>query len=419
MKARNRIAYAPRHAALLGLLVLASSALAQEVIAPPPAVPTAPRGFRQIKSGATEIIAPSETVSAVPEENPWLEQGLTSVRPHLSYRLLRGDGIQSNLGQPATTTIQSIAPGVLFGLGIHWTLDYTPTWTLYSNHTFRDTVDHAASLQGGYSYGDWSLGISQSYISASPTLIETGQQTRQETYSTEINASRRLGIRTRLEVALSQSVRFADAFTSFRDWSASGWLHDQLSSRLDAAVGLSGGYVNVSAGSDMTYARPQGQLTWQATDKLSMKIRGGIETRSFRTGGEGDMNSPAWGASVQYQPVETTTLALEANRDVTTSYFANQIAKGTGWSASLRQRLLQEFYLSVGAAQRKTDYVATEGTVTAGRDDRNYAVTLRLSTTFLRRGSIAVLYQKSHNSSNSSGYGFSSNQFGLEVGYRF
>jgi hypothetical protein len=44
---------------------------------------------------------------------------------------------------------------------------------------------------------------------------------------------------------------------------------------------------------------------------------------------------------------------------------------------------------------------------------------VRLSTTILRKGSIAVLYQNSHDTSNVGGYGFSSQQIGFELSYRF
>jgi hypothetical protein len=392
---------------------------AQEVIAPPPEVSTTPPASRQIQSGGSPVSALSGITPMLSREGPLAQWGLVSVRPHLLYRLLYGDGIQSSPGQPVTTAIQQFAPGILFGLGTHWTLDYTPTWTLYSSHAFRNTLDHAVSLLGGTSYGDWTFGFSQGYVSSSPTLVETGQQTRQEIYSTGINASYHLGIRTLLDMAVSQNVRSADTFTSSRDWSTSDWLHYQFSPRLDAAIGLSCGYVNVSAGSDMTYTRPQGQITWKATDKISVNVQGGVENRKFHSGGAGDLNSPVYGASVQYQPVETTRLILGATRDVSASYFENQVIKSTGWNAGLEQRLLQEFYLSVGFAQRKARYVATTNGFTAGRDDQNDSFDVRLRTTFLRRGSIAVLYQINHNSSNFSGYGFSSHQIGLEIGYRF
>jgi hypothetical protein len=308
---------------------------------------------------------------------------------------------------------------VTFTLGDHWNLDYTPTWTFYSNNTFRDTFDQAASLAGGYTSADSSAGFSLSYLSASPVLIETGQQTHQVIYATGLNASRRLGSRTLLDMGLSWTDRSADTFTSSRESSVSAMLHYQFSARVNAAAGLSAGYVNVSAGSDMTDTRPQVQIAWRPTDKVSVDAHGGVENRRFRAGGVSDLNNPFYGAAIRYQPVANTALTLGADRVVAPSYFAGLVTETTSWQAGLEQRLLEHFYLSAGFAQGKNSYIATENGVVAGRDDRYYSFNVRLHTTWLRRGTIAVLYQNTHNTSNLSGFGFDSNQIGLEIGYRF
>jgi hypothetical protein len=53
------------------------------------------------------------------------------------------------------------------------------------------------------------------------------------------------------------------------------------------------------------------------------------------------------------------------------------------------------------------------------RLDDYYSFNIRLGSAFLRRGSIAVFYQYTDNSSSQAGYTFSSNQAGLELGYKF
>ena len=345
--------------------------------------------------------------------------GVVSVRPHLAYSLLYGDGIQATLGQPVTTAIQTFSPGVLFGIGNHWSLDYTPTWTVYSSSAFRDTLDHSASLSGKAGYGDWTFGFSQSFVSASPVLVETGQQTKEDVYITSLTATGSIDQHTFLDLALTQNIRLADAFTSSHEWSTSDFLRYAFSTQLDGSIGFDTGYVDVSAGPNMIYIRPELRVSWKPTNKVSLSVQGGGEHRQFESGGIGAMNSPVYGATLQYQPVETTTLTLGANRDVSPSYFAGQVTRSTGWSAGFQQRLLQEFYFNANYERGTTSYAATQNNVDSGREDRNYEVTARLSTTLLRRGTVAILYQLSHNSSNTALYGFSSRQIGLELGYRF
>jgi len=404
---------------LLSLLALARAAEAQEVINPPPQPSVTPPSLQQIQPGKMGVIQPAETAQSVPEATQPFQWGPMNLKPHLLYRFLYGNGIQSSPGQPLTTAIHEIAPGLLLGVGGHWTLDYTPTWTFYSNHQFRDTLDHAVVLTGGTAYGDWVLGLSQSYVSSDQPLIETGGQTAQETYSTALNASYRFGRAMSVDLAVNQNFTFTEKFTNSREWSTMDWLNYQLWPRFDIGIGVGGGYVDVSPGTDMTYEQYQGRVNWRATDKISFQVRGGLEDRQFLDAGTGDLINPLYGATVQYQPFEATTLSLSANRAVSTSPFQNEVTENTDLSGSLNQRLLERFNLSLGAGYHTGKYIVSAAGFPAGRKDEYYSFNARLSTTFLKRGTIAATYQFSNNSSSVAGYGYSSNQFGLEVGYRY
>jgi hypothetical protein len=157
----------------------------------------------------------------------------------------------------------------------------------------------------------------------------------------------------------------------------------------------------------------------RATDKISFQLRGGVEDRQFHGSTKGDLINPLFGAAIQYQPFETTRLSLNADRTVAPSYFQNQVTETTAFTGNLTQRLLGRFYLSLGGGYQTVRYVASASGVAAGRNDDNYLFNARLSSSFLKRGTIAALYQYNNNSSSSPGLGFSSSQFGIEVGYRF
>jgi hypothetical protein len=394
------------------------NAMAQEGVAPAPVATPLPRDLQQAPVGGTPVVSPLEAGPRAYAENP-LQWGALNVRPHLFYRLLYGDGIQSSPGNQLTTTIHAISPGILFEIGDHWTLDYTPTKTFYSNRAFRDTFDNALQLRGATTFEEWVFGLSGSYVSSTQPLVQTGMQTKQEAWSTTANVGYHMGSRMLLDSSVSHSDQSAEAFTSSREWSTSDWLHYQIAPEWDTALGFAAGTVDVSAGSDMTYTRPQAQIGWRATNKLSFNVQGGLENRKFKSGGASDLSTPTYGASLRFQPVETTTLTFGASRTVSASYFTSQVTRSTGWTASLDQRLLEHLHLAVGIGKQKSSYIATDGTVAAGRDDDINNFNVRLSTTILRKVSIAALYQNSHNSSNLAGYAFSSSQVGLEIGWRF
>jgi hypothetical protein len=392
---------------------------AQDSVAPTPAASTSPPALAPAPIGGTPVVPSGSAVPQTPAEAPLAQWGPMSAQPRLTYRFTYSDGIQASLGQPVTTGIQEISPGILFGLGKAWTLDYTPTWTFYSDRAFQNTLGHVADLNGNLAHDDWTFGFSQNYSHSSLPLIETGQQTTQETYSTRINASDHLGSRTAFEMSVSQDVRFAETFTNTREWSTQEWLHYELSSRLTSALGLSYGYVGISPGPDMTYWKPDLQIAWKATDKIAFNVQGGVERRKSRAIDAKVLTNPILNAAVLYQLIETTSFSFSASRAVAVSYFANDVTVSTGWNAAVQQRLLGKLQLSVGVGQQKASDVSVINSLSAGRSTRYDSFNVSLSTIFLRRGSVSTFYQISRNSSNVRVYEFSSHQIGLQIGYRF
>jgi hypothetical protein len=385
---------------------------------PRPEFSLTPPALQEGQANQMEVFSPPGAAPGDQHDKPPFEWGPVSLRPHLYYRFLDGSGIPTAGSNHVSTTIQEISPGLLFGIGNHWALDYTPTWSFYSNKQFRNTLDHNVTLTGGAAYEDWVFGLSQNYSSSSEPLVETGTQTDLEIYSTAINASRRLNSRMSLDLAINQNFTFATQFESFREWSTLDWLNYQFWPRLDVAIGVGLGYDDVETGSDMTYEQFQGRIRWRATDKISFQLHVGLEDRQFLSGGAGDLVSPVFGAAIQYQPFETTTFSLSADRAVTASLLPNQAAESTSINCNLNQRFLKRLNLGLGGAYNTTTYVDSSNASTDRTDDY-YSFNVRLSCSFLKRGTAAVFYQKSDNSSTAPGYTFLSSQAGLEIGYRY
>jgi hypothetical protein len=399
------------------LLAFARAAEAQQVLAPPPEVPVVPQAQQQFQTNQVGYIPAAELA---PEAMPPLQWGPVDLHPHASYSLSYGDGIQSAPGHGVVTIINEISPGLLFNIGRHWSLDYTPTWRFYSNKQLQDTLDHNVRLAGWAAYEDWVLGLSQGYVTSSAPLVQTGTQTFQESYSTALTASYRFNSKVSADLAVSQNFASAQGFTSYREWSTMDWLNYQLWPRLNVALGAGFGYVNLNVGTDMTYEDYQGRVSWRATDKVSFQANAGLEDRQFLGGGAPDLINPIFGLSLVYQPVEVTTFTLAANRSVSASYFQNLVTENTGVNVGLSQRLFKKVYLGLTGSYARASYIATaSNAVFAGRVDDYYSFGARLSSVFLKRGSIALFYQYTDDSSSQAGYTFSSKQVGLELGYKF
>jgi hypothetical protein len=141
-------------------------------------------------------------------------------------------------------------------------------------------------------------------------------------------------------------------------------------------------------------------------------LSGGLDIRQSAWGSADSRVNPILGATVQYQPFDNTRLSLSAQRKLTASQFGGSSSENTSLTTTLNQRLLGMLYLSLGGGFSTIKYSNL-------RTDDIYSFDARLSTAFLKRGSVGVFYQYSDKVSNDLLYDYASHQFGVEVGYRF
>ena len=421
--------------ALVAVMVVAERLVATQVIMAPPPVSVTPPALQPSESqtNAMEVFIPAGSVREnLPQP---FKYGPVTVRPHLSYRFMYGDGIQSAPTNQQKTVIQEISPGILVELGRHWTVDYTPTIRFYSNKQFRDGVDHAATLTGGTRQDDWSFGLMQNFTCTTAPLAETGTQAEQQSYTTALSASCVLNNKMSADFGLNQNLLFTEGFQNSREWSTTDWLNYQFWPRLTAGVGAGLGYVNVDSGSDQTYEQLLARVNWRATDKISFQVNGGIEDRQFLnlTGSAigivgtnlvhitpaSDLVSPVFGAAVQYAPFKHTQISLNASRSVAPSLFQNEVTETTSFGGNLNQRLLKKFQLNLGGGYNIAQYTSSLGGFTADRRDNYYYFNARLSHPFLKRGTCAVFYQYSDNQSTAPGFSYKGSQIGFEISYGY
>ena len=397
---------------------------APSVLMAPPPTSTQPMSVSEDETN-NELNA---FIPAYEQRNDSLPQplrfGPVTFRPHPFYSFLYASGLQVGTNNAERSVIQQISAGVTVDLGRHWTLDYTPTLLFYSNHDFRDSVNHSATLTGGTRYEDWVFGFSQSFLQSDSTMAETASQIRQQNFDTELTASHMLNEHFYADLGLSQKFNFAENYQDTRQWSTMDWLNYQQNKRLVFGLGAGLGYIVVQgAGSpDQVYEQLQARVQWRATDLLSFSVNAGLDERQFLASGYDSALNPVFGASIEYAPFEHTQISLNASRSVTASdfYIIAQSTESTTVSLGLNQRLLEKFYLNTTLGYTRTDYsVAIASYSLPQRNDDLYFFNARLTRTFLKRGTVALTYQYSDNQSNQAGFTYRSNQIGFEVGFAY
>jgi len=197
------------------------------------------------------------------------------------------------------------------------------------------------------------------------------------------------------------------------------WLNYQFWPRFNLAFGLGGGYVDLSAGSSMSYEQVQGRLTWQVADKLSLVVSAGYEEWQFLDVNTQDLVSPLFGASLLYRPFAGTTLSLNAARSIMVSYIFNQVIENTGVTGGIQQRLFKKLLFDLTGGYSVASYEASAFGLALSREDHNLVLNARLSVPFLKRGTVGTFFQANHNDSTVSAFRVSTTQIGSDLDYRF
>jgi len=421
--------------ALLCFPLLIHAARAQNVITPPPAIPVTPSAVQENETNSPmEVFTPSDTAPHFRNTTQPFQWGSFVMRPHFLYRFLYGNGVDSSPGQQQNTIIQEVSPGVLFDFGSHWALDYTPTLNFYSSSGFRNTLDQSVQLSWGTAYNDWFFSGSQSFASTSDPQIQTAAQTDQQTYSTSLSASYQFNSKISLDLGANQNFNYVGngptnyllSLASSRSWSTMEWLNYIYAPRLNFGLGIGGGYDQQDNSPDAVNEQYEARVNWRATDKISFQLSGGLQDQQYLGDGAGDLLAPIFGASIQYQPFDQTHVSISASRSVSESYFENQVTENTSVAGDLNQRLLGKLYLDLSGGYGSSKYIASVFGLSTGRTDNNYNLSARLTSPFLKRGTLAVFYSYSSDSSTQSGFlapgssfSYTSRQIGVELGFSY
>jgi Putative beta-barrel porin 2 len=394
--------------------------------------------------GSVQFGAPYMGTSALPGSGtagslytptgpPLTSWGPLAVYPHLLYMLTYGNGIEAQPGVNSTTFINTVAPGVFFKIGSHWDLDYTPTLAFYSNPIFRDTTGQRVVLVGGTIYGAWSLNLLQSYVNTADPLVETGTQIQQEAYATALNAVWQMGEKTSLQLGLNQNFRSAQSLNNLHEWSSSDWLNYQFQPQLLAGIGVTGGYDEVSLGSDMPFEQVQGKVIFQPGTKLSLLVVGGAEDREFVHPSAPAVVTPIFNASLMYRVFDRTTVTLGAARTVTPSFYGNEYNVITRVSGNIHHDFTEKLYLEVIGGYTSEPFTSIEpgplppyffgkppvSNLAVTRSDTRAYGQIRLSTVIRTRLTASVFGTYSQNDSSQANFKYSGQQVGLELNFKY
>jgi len=437
--------------AIAVFFLLAANVLAQEVIgATDPAATSAPS-----PQSGVEMASSSPTLNPAVDSNlnptTDLRNEVTAEPRRFQYGVkvtMRGvydDNI--NLSQTARVSDYyfTIEPVLTLGLGDilghednYIRLDYAPSLFLFADHSENDAVQHLIHLGGQHRFARLTLTLGEEIAILDGTDLQTlsdanspgshpnldvSGRTRFQTYNTRIGASYDLTGKTFLSSGVDSLVTEYNSANLFSSQMFSGnlFVNYRYSEKIVIGVGGTGGVDFVdNPNPDQTFEQANVRASYQATGKIAFNFSGGVEFRQFENNSRSEYISPVFELSAIYQPFDGTSVTLAGSRHTFNSgVLAGQDFAGTTITASLRQRLLQRFYVGVSGGYQNSDYFSTVSGVAANRQDNYYFIEPTLDFSITRFWTVGGYYLHRRNDSSFQSFSFDDNQVGIRTGLTF
>jgi hypothetical protein len=174
----------------------------------------------------------------------------------------------------------------------------------------------------------------------------------------------------------------------------------------------------IEPGDDLTFTRPQVQLIWAPTSKLTFNFQGGVQSQKFSPGPAKSQSTVTYSTIIAYSPVEHTKISFYSVRETPPSYRVNQTSQVNRWNIVLDQRLFQYVFIHTGYSEEHTKN-SFNSTGASARVDTGYLYNLRLKTVLFKRASFTALYQHRKQNSDSTGFSFAGSYVGFEINYTY
>lgn len=349
---------------------------------------------------------------------PLFQLGRLEVRPRVSYSWSREEGTLIRPGQPATSDVQSVSPGVSFNLGA-WAADYSSRFAFYSNPAVEDSVSHSLSLSGGTRLGNLAAQFGQTVSQATASSFQTGRITEQLTTSSTLGVGYPLTTSLQLAGSLGQSLRFVEAAPDSATWDASLLASYYIGGGLRLAAGATAGYTAIYKTADSVFVGPRATLSWTPRSKLSFSLQSSLNQRMTYTQPRYSESVPTYSGSISYAMFSHTLIGVTTSRSRTPSLLDGLETESSEWGLSLSQRLLGKLNLILQMRSGTDRYFAIDADGVQAREDGNESFTASLSTAFMRRGSIAITYSRSRNESSDALFAAEPRQISVALTYSY
>jgi hypothetical protein len=381
---------------------------------------------------AQEVVAPTPVVTqhlleAEPPSSS-LRLGPFDFFPRASGQALFDDNIFASSTTRQSDLIWSFTPGGTMVLGDpaglaekSLTLDYSPSFIVFTKDSHYNTVDNIARLSGTWPFSKLTLGFSQDFADVSSVVLGAAARVEHQSYNTGLTSHYELSEKTSFDIngRLAITDYQQQGYLGSTEWVNDDWLNYQLSPKLTSGAGFTIGYLESDQNPNQLYERLSVRSSYTLTGKVDVNASVGVERRAYSGFSDADYY-PVFSVGGGYRPTPLMTISLNASRNENSSaYLPGQNYASTGFSLTVQETIREQFLLNLSGGYDNMEYHSnTSGSASTLSNNTFY---VRPAFDWLIRSNwrTGVFYVYRQNTSTQSGYDYANNQVGLQVSWSY
>ena len=320
-----------------------------------------------------------------------------------------GDLAESlDLQQQATLEPQTFDNADLIRLPAHpfYYLLYTPSYTAFVDHTDLNSFDNDVAGGAQITLRRLTLGAFARFQTFRAPDIEVGTRTREQWTSARAYALYALSDRTQLNADFFVQNRNVQNFISSLEVWNEDWIDYRYSTKTSVGAGIAAGLVIPSAGPDEYYGRIQVRTTWNATGRISVAAKAGLELRA--ASGAGAKLLPVFGLEGRYAITSRTSAAVSVYQQIHASAGEQAtVYAGRGFDVSIQEKVLDRYLLGAAIGYTNIAYNSfMQAPGTRARNDNFVFVNVSAQTQFNRwvNGQLGLEFRKNQSSATGSSF---------------
>lgn len=297
---------------------------------------------------------------------------------------------------------------------------YSPSASFFVDESGENSLDHTVRADMQKRFGRFAVGVEGKYQHLSGATPELNDRVDRDEAGAKLRLRYDLSSRTGIETSAGMNtVRYREAMLAdYDEWLSETFVGYEFSGRTRVGVGGAFGRMDVAGRDSQDFQRALVRATTDATGKLTIDAKGGVE---FRQMGAGSETTPVFNVAADYRPTGRTSVGGSVFREVTASgTIENENVTRTGAAVRVQQKLGSRLTAGVEAGYEKMEFAPSEsGVVSSGREDKYFYIRPSLRYEFREGRRAEIYYSLREDNSTVSNFDFEANQAGLAIGFDF